>query len=136
MQGLKKGKSSTLKECGEEKAKGALHPKCKSNRRKVNSFPYLHFFSSLWFFFSFFLLLKKKMSRRKHLKQKGKNKRPETGAKSEKVEQKFKGKFLPLSTFYFFSMVFFSLFFFNFLLLEKKKMSRESISNRRAKAGG
>jgi AAA+ ATPase superfamily predicted ATPase len=88
MQGLKKGKSSTLKECGEEKAKGVLHTKCKSNRREVNSFLSLQFFffSMVFLFFSFALLEKKKMPRRKHLKQMGQNKRPETGAKSERVE--------------------------------------------------
>jgi hypothetical protein len=42
-QGLRKAKSSTLKECGEEKATRALHPKCRSERRKVSSFLSLHF---------------------------------------------------------------------------------------------
>jgi hypothetical protein len=40
-----------LKECGEEKARGTLHPKCINERRKVNSLPFLHIFSYLWFFF-------------------------------------------------------------------------------------
>jgi hypothetical protein len=40
-----------LKECGEEKARGAFHPKCKNERRKGSSLPSLHFFSSLSFFF-------------------------------------------------------------------------------------
>ncbi len=53
-QGLRKVESSTLKEYGEEKARGAFQPKCKRERRKVNSFPSLHFFFSLWFFFFFF----------------------------------------------------------------------------------
>jgi hypothetical protein len=44
---------STLKECGEEKEKGALHPKSKSERRKVTSLPQV--------FSSFFGLEKKKM---------------------------------------------------------------------------
>jgi len=84
---LRKVESSTLKKCGEEKVRGALHPKCKNERRKVNSFPSLHFFSSLWFFLCVFLMLEnKKMPRRKHLKQKGRNRRPKVGAKSEKVE--------------------------------------------------
>jgi len=39
---LKKVESSTLKECGEEKARGALHPKCRSERRNVSSLPSLH----------------------------------------------------------------------------------------------
>jgi hypothetical protein len=29
--------SLTLKECGEEKARGMLHPRCRSERRKVNA---------------------------------------------------------------------------------------------------
>jgi hypothetical protein len=49
-----------LEEGGEEKARGALHPKCKTGRRKVSSFPSLHFFF-LYVFFSFLLLEKKKM---------------------------------------------------------------------------
>jgi hypothetical protein len=43
-----------FKECGEEKARGALHPKCRSERRKENSLPSLQFFSSLWFLFLLF----------------------------------------------------------------------------------
>jgi hypothetical protein len=50
--------SSTLKERGEEKARGVLHLKCKSERKKVSYFPSLHLFFSLWFFF--FLMLEKK----------------------------------------------------------------------------
>ncbi len=120
--------SSTLKECGEEKARGAFHPKCRSERRKVSSLLSLHFFSSLWFFFlcvffSFLLLEKKEMPRKKNSKQKGRNKRPKVGAKSEKAEQEFEGKLLPFSAFFFFSMV----FFFFFLLLEKKKMQVENV---------
>ncbi len=53
-QGLRKVESSTLKEREEEKARGALHPKCKSERRKASSPPLLYVF------FSFFLLEKKK----------------------------------------------------------------------------
>jgi hypothetical protein len=49
-----------LQECGEEKAKGMFHLKCRSGRKKVSSLPFLHFFFSLGFF-SFFLLEKKKM---------------------------------------------------------------------------
>jgi hypothetical protein len=48
------------------------------------------FFLFMVFFFcvflSFLLLEKKKMPREKHLKRKGKNKRLETGAKSERAK--------------------------------------------------
>jgi hypothetical protein len=54
--------SSTLKECGEEKARGAFHPKCRSKRRKVSAFPSLHFFPFLCvFFFKLLMFEKKKM---------------------------------------------------------------------------
>jgi hypothetical protein len=53
------------------------------------------------------LFEKKKMRRREHLKQKGKNKRPEVGAKNEKAKWELEGKLLPFSTILFFSMVFF-----------------------------
>ncbi len=49
--------------------------------KKSNLPPFLHFYSSLWFFFLcvfiflFFMLEKKKMSRRKHLKQKSRNRK-------------------------------------------------------------
>jgi len=69
-QGLRKVESSTLKERweekalkehgeGEEKVRGVLHSKCKSEKRKVRSLPSLHYF----FFsmvFSFLILLEKK----------------------------------------------------------------------------
>ncbi len=42
---------SALKECGKEKVRGALHPKCKSKRRQVTSLLFLHFFSVLSFLF-------------------------------------------------------------------------------------
>ncbi len=50
---------------------------------------FLFIFFSLWFFFlcvflSFFLLEKKKIPKRKHLKRKGKNRRLEAGAKTER----------------------------------------------------
>ncbi len=72
-QGLRKVESSTLKKCGEKKTRGALHPKCRSERRKVSSLPSLHFFFFymiffLCFFFFFLLLEKKKMLKRKCLK--------------------------------------------------------------------
>jgi hypothetical protein len=62
---LRKVESSTLKEHREEKARGALHPKCRSGRTKVSSLLSLHFFFLYGFFvfvfFSFLLLEKKKM---------------------------------------------------------------------------
>jgi hypothetical protein len=97
---LRKVESSTLKEHGEEKARGMLHPKCRSERRKVSSLLSLHFFF-LCVFFSFLLLEKKKTLRRKCLKRKGTNKRLEVGVKSERAEQKLEGKLLPFSVFFF-----------------------------------
>jgi len=41
------------------------------------------------------------------LKQKGISKRAKTRAQSERAKQELKGKLLPFSTFFFFSMVFF-----------------------------
>ncbi len=41
-------------------------------------------------------------------KQEGKSGRVEVGAKSERVEQEFEDKLLPLLAYFFFSMVFFS----------------------------
>ncbi len=87
-----------MKECGEEKARGAFHPKYRSERKKLNSVPFLHFFSfSMVFFFLcfFFLLEKKNMKRRRCLKQKGRNKKAEMGAKSERAKRKLKGSILP-----------------------------------------
>jgi hypothetical protein len=87
---LRKVECSTLKECGEEKARRALHPKYRSKRKKLNFLPFLHFFffSMVFFFFVFFFLLleKKKMKRRRCLKQNGRNKKAETGAKSERAK--------------------------------------------------
>ncbi len=54
-QGLKKVESSTLKEHKKEKARKTFHPKCRSERKKVTSFPSLHFFSSMSFFLFFYL---------------------------------------------------------------------------------
>ncbi len=84
--------------------------------KKGKLLPFSTSFSSLWFFFLcvflFFLLLKKKkMPRRKRLKRRGRNMRPEVGAKSEMVEQELEGKLPPFSAFFFFSMVFLFLFF-------------------------
>ncbi len=61
-------------------------------------------------FLSFLLLEKKKMPRRKCLKRKGKNRRPEVGAKSERAELELEGKLPPFFAF-FFSLSFFFLFF-------------------------
>jgi drug/metabolite transporter (DMT)-like permease len=113
---LRKVESSTLKECGEEKVRGTLHPKCRSERRKVSSLLSLHFFLLYDFFFLcvflFFLLEKKKMPRRKRLKRKGRNKRAEIGTKSERAKRKLEGKLLSFLAFVFFFMVFFFVFFF------------------------
>jgi hypothetical protein len=54
------------------------------------------------------------------LKQKGRSRRVEVGAKSERAKWELKGKLLPFSSF-------FSLFFFSFLLLEKKMMPGENV---------
>ncbi len=106
--------SSTLKESGEEKARGVLHPKCKREKR----LPSLHFFFfsmiffSLWFFFFFFFCL--------------------TRGKHPPFFMFFffflclkRGKFPPFSTFFSSLWFFFSLCVF-FLLFEKKKMLGES----------
>jgi len=120
-----------LKECGEEKARGALHPKCRSKKRKISSLLSLHlFFLYGSFFLSFLLLEKKKMLRTKCLKRKCRNRRPKVGAKSERAEQKLEGKLPPFSAFFFFSMLFFSLFLFFFFLLEKKKMLGENVETK------
>jgi hypothetical protein len=86
---LRKLESSTLKECGEEKAIGALHPKCRSERKKVISFPSLHFF-----FFSFFSLCfpffsfvsEEEDAKEKALETKEQKQEPKMGAKSERAE--------------------------------------------------
>ncbi len=52
-------KSSTLKGCGEEKARGALHPKCRSERGRISPCLLCIFFS-LCFFFFFFCLRKRR----------------------------------------------------------------------------
>jgi hypothetical protein len=57
-------------------------------KRYVPSFLCIFFFYGFFFlcvFFSF-LLLEKKMPRKKRLKQKGKNRRPQARAKSERAE--------------------------------------------------
>jgi hypothetical protein len=64
--------SSTLKEFGEEKARGTLHPKCRSKRRNVSSIPSLHYyFFNLFFSFFLFLCLKRRRCQEKALEMKG-----------------------------------------------------------------
>ncbi len=134
-QGLTKVESSMLKECGDETARGVFQPKCRCKKIKVNSFPFLHFFSSLWFFFLSFLLLKnEKMPRRKHLKWKGKNKRLEAGAKGKKVEWELERKFLPFSAFFFFFVIFFNLFAWKQEDAKRKHLKQKG-RNERAEAG-
>jgi len=65
--GLRKVESSTLqqreefKECGDEKARGLLHPKCESGRRKVSTLLSLRLFfdsneeNTIIFFFNIFV---------------------------------------------------------------------------------
>jgi len=88
-----------LKECGEEKARGTLHPKCKNERKKGSSLPSLHYFFFFMVFFLcyfFFLLLEKKKMPRENVT----NKKAKAGAKSDKVEREFEGKFLPFSCYF------------------------------------
>jgi len=70
--------------------------------KKSKLLSFFAFFFFLCVFFSFFCLRRKKMPRRKCLKQKGRNRRPKIGAKSERIEQKLKGKLPSFFTFYFF----------------------------------
>jgi hypothetical protein len=70
--------------------------------------------------------LRRRRCQEKGLETKGKSRRTEVGAKNERVEWELEGKLPLFSTFVFFTMVFFSLCFFSFLLLEKKKIPRES----------
>jgi len=58
-QHCKKMESSTLEEREKEKERGAFHPKSRNKRKKVNSFPFLHFFK-VSVFFSFFFYLKRR----------------------------------------------------------------------------
>jgi len=108
-----KVESSMLKECRKEKTRGAFHPKCRNERRKVNSLPSLHFFSFLLVFFSLcvyvflFSVWEEEDVRRKHLKRKCKSRRTEVKTKNEKAERKLEGKLRPFSAFFFFSITFF-----------------------------
>jgi hypothetical protein len=58
-------------------------------------------------------MLDKKMPRRKHLKRKAKNKRPETRAKFERAKQKLEGKLPPFSAFFSSLWIFFFVFLFS-----------------------
>ncbi len=137
-QSLKKVESSTLKECGKEKARGAFHRKCKSERRKVISFLSLHFFFLYDFFFFVFFFLFFYLKRKKCQGENVWNERAKTrGQKSERAEWELKGKLTPFFAFFFFLWFFFSLiFFFSFALKEKdarKKRLKHKGKNERAK---
>ncbi len=131
--------SSTLKECGEGKARGTFHPKCRSKKRKVSSLLSLHFFSFLWFCFFVFFFLFFCLRRRRCQGENAWNEKVETWGQKWKPKVRGQSKSLKVSSLlflhFFFSMVF-CFFFFHFLLLEKKKMLRENIWNRRAKVRG
>jgi hypothetical protein len=60
------------------------------------------------------------MKRRRCLKQKGRNKRAEMGAKSERAERKLEGSLLPFSAFFSF-LWFFFVCFFSFFYLRKRR---------------
>ncbi len=96
--------------------------------------PFFAFFSFSMVLFFFSSAWEDEDVRRKHLKQKGKNGRAEVGAKNERVEQEFEGKFFPFSAF-FFPLWFFFLCFFLFSYIENKKMPRESVWNKRTEVG-
>ncbi len=96
---------------------------------KESSLPSLHFFL-LYGFLLFSFVWKEEDAKRKLLKQKGRSGMAEARAKSEREEQELEGKLLPFSAFLFFSMV-----FFYFLSLEKKKMPKENVWNKRVEAG-
>ncbi len=80
--------------------------------KKVPSLFYIFFLFMVFLFFS--STWKEKDARRKHLKQKAKSGKVETGAKSERVEWELEGKLLPFSAFFFSDLWFsFSSFFFS-----------------------
>ncbi len=101
--------------------------------------PFFAFFSSLWVFFLCFVLFSSiweaEDAKKKHLKQKGRSGRVKAGAKSERAERELEGKFSPFFAFLFFSIVFSFFVLFCFFLVEKKKMSGESVWNRRVEVG-
>ncbi len=143
-QSLEETWNTRVEKNAEEKAKGVFHPKCKSERRKVSSMPFLHFFffSMVFFslcFFFFSSTWEEKDARRKRLKQKGKNGKAKAGGQMQEPKVKghsgsLKESLFPSLHFFFFCMVFFSFVFFSFLLLENKKMPRENIWNKRVEA--
>jgi len=110
-----------LNECGEEKARGVLHPKCRGNRRNVNSFLFLVFF--------FLMVFKSTWNER--VEARGQKQEPKMKGQSESL----KVNSFPSLHFVSFLRFFFSLCFLSFLLLEKKKMPRESTWHGSAKAG-
>jgi len=93
-------KSLTLKECGEEKAKGMFHPKC---RRKVSSFFTLHLFI-------YFLCLKRRRCQEKVFEIEGQKREPKVRGQSKRLKE---SSLLSLH-FLIFYVIFFSLFFFSF----------------------
>jgi len=84
-QGLRKVESSMLKECGKEKVKGELHPKCRRKKRKVSSLPSLHFY--LFYVFLFFSFAWEEKDAKKKTFE---TKRQKQEIRSE--NQKWKGK--------------------------------------------
>ncbi len=118
-------KSLALKECGEEKVRGALHPKYKSERINEALSLLCIFFSFLWFyffvcFFSFLLFEKKKMLRESAWNERVK-------ARGQKQEPKMKGqrrslKVSSLPSLHFFSQwIFFLCVFFLFFCLRIRR---------------
>jgi Fe2+ transport system protein B len=138
---LRKVKSPTLKECAEEKTRGALHPKCRSERRKQEE----HFIPNAE---------AREESKRNTSSQMQKREKKVRGAlhpkcRSEKRKQEEhfipnaeareeskrstssqmqkREKLPPFFAIFFFSMVFFFFVIFSFLLFEKKKMPGEIV---------
>jgi hypothetical protein len=86
--------STRLEKGGELNIEGMWRRENKKNvslqmqkqKKKGTLPPFFAFFFFSMDFFSFLLLEKKKMPRRKRFKQKGRNRRPEAGAKSERAK--------------------------------------------------
>ncbi len=115
---LKEGGELNVEEMWRGESKKSASSQMQKWEKKSKLPPSSAFYFSLWFFLSlcffFFLLLeKKKMAKRKCLKQKGRNKRPEVGSKSERAEWELEGKFFPFSSFYFSLWFFFCFFIFS-----------------------
>ncbi len=109
-------------------------PKMKGHNDSLNesSLPSLHFFSYLWLFFLFYFSFawEKEDAKKKCLKQKGRS-------ESQKWEGKV-GAWRKAPSLISISLLlygFFFLCFFPFLLLEKKKILKESVWNRRVQVG-